>query len=98
MNESFERCSSCGELYENTINGLNDHYYGDNPFARYHQEILSNRVEAMGGFSGSWFERLFNCFRKPKITHSALDELLDYKSKLNAKLLSSSIEQVCKTI
>lgn len=74
-------------MYENTIDGLTDHYYGDNVYARYHNEISSNQIEVQRAFSGSWLQKLFN-FRKPKITHTALDELLDYKTKLNNAITS----------
>lgn len=90
MNECVVRCSSCGELYENTIDGLNEHYYGDNPFARYHREINSNRIEESKNIG------FLSLFKKPKITYSALEELLDYKSELNSRLLKSCIEKSVK--
>jgi hypothetical protein len=94
MSESFVRCSNCGELYENTMEGLNNHWYGDNPYARYHREITSNRIEASKLYSGSWVERLVSSFRKTKITNSALSELLNYKSKLNARLLQEDTGKI----
>ena len=87
MTIEITRCSLCHEMYENTIDGLTDHYYGDNVYARYHNEISYNQIEVQRTFSGSWLQKLFN-FRKPKIIHTALDELLDYKTKLNKALTS----------
>ena len=48
-------------------------------------------MEAHDYFEGSWFVRLF---RTPKIKNTALEELLEYKSKLNAQLLKSDMDKI----
>ena len=91
--EKYIRCNTCGEFYENNIDSLTEHYYGDNVYARYHNEIYSNQIEVKNTFSGSWLQRVFN-FKKPKISHSALEELLDYKKQMNNKLCSPVTSEI----
>lgn len=77
-------CSNCGEYYENTIDGLEDHYYGDNPFAKNCAEITSNKIQIQNYESSYWFEKLFK--KIPKLERNASQELLDYKIHLNDKI------------
>jgi len=85
----FTRCSNCGEIYENTMKGLENHIYGNNPHAKNCNEITFNKIEAQNHLSGSWFHKVIMSFKKPQIKNIACQELLDYKIKLNAKLISS---------
>lgn len=80
MSYYIKICSNCGESYENTLKVLEEHYYGDNPYACACSEIMSNKTEKF----------VLLPFKKFEIKHTAQDELLDYKRRLNEKLLSDS--------
>lgn len=85
----FTRCPNCHEIYENTMEGLHDHYYGDNPFAKYCSEVTSNKIEADSFSGGSWFHKIIMSFKTPQIKSNALNELLKHKIELNNKLTSN---------
>lgn len=72
------RCSNCHEFYEDSIDGLHEHMYGDNPYARYCAEVT--RVQLAISHQ-SLLDKIL--FRIPDAKNHALDELLQHKLLVN---------------
>jgi hypothetical protein len=77
-----------GNSTENTIDGLDEHCYGDTPITKFHNEVINNEIAVRKMSQTSFLVRLFGSSKTPKISHTALYELLDYKNKLNSYLIT----------